>query len=123
MKGFKMIKVKRVYEKPEAADGVRILVDRLWPRGLTKDKADIAYWAKDISPSNELRRWYGHDPDKWTAFRERYRKELDANPEGIDKLLALTKKGAVTFVYSSKEDRINNAEALKEYIEALGKKT
>lgn len=122
MKGFKMIKVKRVYEKPEAADGVRILVDRLWPRGLTKDKADIAYWAKDISPSNELRRWYGHDPDKWTAFRERYRKELDANPEGIDKLLALTKKGAVTFVYSSKEERINNAEALKAYIEAFRKK-
>jgi uncharacterized protein YeaO (DUF488 family) len=122
MKGFKMIKVKRVYEKPGAADGVRILVDRLWPRGLTKDKADIAYWAKDISPSNELRRWYGHDPDKWTAFRERYRKELDANPEGIDKLLVLTKKGAVTFVYSSKEDRINNAEALKAYIEAFRKK-
>ena len=116
-----MIKVKRVYEKPEAADGVRILVDRLWPRGLTKDKADIAYWAKDISPSNELRRWYGHDPDKWAAFRERYGKELDANPEGISKLLNYVKKGTVTFVYSSKEERINNAEALKEYMEAFRK--
>ncbi len=117
-----MIKVKRVYEKPEAADGIRVLVDRLWPRGLTKEKAEIAYWAKDISPSNELRRWYGHDPDKWTAFRERYGKELKANPDGMSRLLDYVKKGTVTFVYSSKEERINNAEALKEYIEAFGKK-
>ena len=115
-----MIKVKRVYEKPGAADGARILVDRLWPRGLTKEKAEIAYWAKDVSPSTELRQWYGHDPDKWTAFRERYRKELDANPEGVKRLLTYAKRGTVTFVYSSKEERINNAEALKEYLEALG---
>jgi uncharacterized protein YeaO (DUF488 family) len=119
--GLKMIKIKRVYENPEASDGVRILVDRLWPRGLTKDKAEIAYWAKDISPSTELRQWYGHAPEKWKEFQKRYHAELDANPEGIEKLMAYTTKNTITFVYSSKEEKINNAEALKTYLETSGK--
>ena len=117
-----MIRIKRVYEKPEASDGVRILVDRLWPRGLTKDKAEIVYWAKDISPSTELRQWYNHTPEKWKEFQKRYRAELDANPEGIEKLKAYTTKDTVTFVYSSKEEKINNAEALRSYLETSGKR-
>jgi uncharacterized protein YeaO (DUF488 family) len=117
-----MIKIKRVYEKPDISDGTRVLVDRLWPRGLTKDKAQIAYWAKDISPSTALREWYGHEPAKWPEFQVRYRRELDANPEGVQKLLAYTMEGTVTFVYSSKEDKINNAEALKMYLETYARK-
>ncbi|MFB3925056.1 MAG: DUF488 domain-containing protein [Syntrophales bacterium] len=114
-----MIKIKRVYDKPESSDGARILVDRLWPRGLSKETARIAYWAKDISPSPELRKWYRHDPEKWGEFRKRYHAELDGNPEGITKLRAYTEKEDVTFVYSSKEQKINNAVALKEYMETL----
>ncbi len=115
MKG--RIRVKRVYAEPTREDGRRILVDRLWPRGLTKEKAKVDYWAKDISPSNELRKWYGHDPAKWDEFRARYFAELDKSREALEKLLAEMGKGPVTFVYSSTEQAINNAEALKIYLE------
>ena len=111
------IRVKRVYDEPAASDGRRILVDRLWPRGLTKEKAKIDHWAKDISPSNELRKWYGHDPAKWDEFRKRYFAELDRNTAGVEALVASMGKGPVTFVYSSTERAINNAEALKLYME------
>ena len=111
------IRVKRVYDEPAASDGRRILVDRLWPRGLTKEKAKIDHWAKDISPSNELRKWYGHDPAKWDEFRKRYFAELDRNAAGVDALVAAMGKGPVSFVYSSTERAINNAEALKLYME------
>jgi uncharacterized protein YeaO (DUF488 family) len=110
------IRVKRVYDESAASDGRRILVDRLWPRGLTKEKAKIDYWAKDVSPSNELRKWYGHDPAKWDEFRKRYFAELDRNADGVDALVAAMGKGLVTFVYSSTERSINNAEALKLYL-------
>lgn len=113
------IKVKRVYEPPSREDGTRILVDRLWPRGLSKEKAKIAFWGRDISPSTQLRRWYGHDPEKWPEFKKRYASELRAKPKGVEELLRHAGKGTVTFVYSSKEERLNNAVALKEYLEAL----
>jgi uncharacterized protein YeaO (DUF488 family) len=111
------IHIKRAYEPPDDADGLRILVDRLWPRGISKEKAKIDFWPKEIAPSNELRKWYGHDPDKWTEFKERYFSELDAHPEQVDALLEYVRKGNVTFVYSSTEQQFNNAIALKEYIE------
>ena len=114
------IGVKRVYDEPAASDGRRILVDRLWPRGLTKEKAKIDYWAKDISPSNELRKWYGHEPAKWDEFRKRYFAELDRNAPGVDALIEAVGKGPASFVYSSTERTINNAEALKLY---LGRRT
>ncbi len=113
------IQVKRVYEPPDAGDGRRILVDRLWPRGLSKEKAMIDFWAREIAPSNTLRHWYGHDPDKWPEFKSRYFAELDANPEGFAELLRHMGEGAVTFVFASKEPRLNNAFALKAYIETL----
>jgi uncharacterized protein YeaO (DUF488 family) len=112
------ILVKRVYEEPDEADGHRILVDRLWARGLSKDKAKVDMWIKEIAPSTQLRRWYGHDPSKWSEFKSRYAAELEANPGEIEKLLREIQAGIVTFLYSSKENQRNNAVALKEYLEA-----
>jgi uncharacterized protein YeaO (DUF488 family) len=114
------IKIKRVYEKNDKSDGMRILVDRLWPRGLSKETARIDFWAKDISPSTVLRQWYKHDPEKWKEFKNKYFNELNSNLEGVNKLLQHVKKLNVTFVYSSKEQHLNNAVALKEYLESLG---
>jgi len=113
------IRIKRVYEEPEEADGRRVLVDRLWARGLSKEKAKVDVWVKDIAPSTELRRWYGHDPNKWTEFKTRYAAELESNPGKVEELLAEAQAGIVTFLYSSKEERLNNAVALKEYIESI----
>jgi uncharacterized protein YeaO (DUF488 family) len=112
------IKIKRAYEATSDNDGTRILVDRLWPRGISKDKAKVAFWPKELAPSTELRRWYSHDPEKWSEFKSRYFAELEGNPELVSELLAHVRKGAVTFVYSSKEQKLNNAVALKEYIES-----
>jgi len=113
------IRIKRVYEEPEAADGRRILVDRLWARGLSKEKAKVDVWVKKIAPSTELRRWYGHDPNKWTEFKSRYAAELEANPGQVVEILEEVREGVVTFLYSSKEEQLNNAVALKEYIESI----
>jgi uncharacterized protein YeaO (DUF488 family) len=111
-----MIKVKRVYDKQEKDDGVRILVDRLWPRGISKNQIDL--WLKDIAPSNELRNWFDHDPAKWDEFRKRYFNELDSNPK-TKILLELVKKSEnITLLYSAKSP-YNNAIALKEYLENL----
>ncbi len=107
---------KRVYEEPAPSDGKRVLIDRLWPRGLTKDKAAIDLWLRDAAPSHELRKWYGHDPGKWLEFRRRYFAELDAAPESLEPLKALG-RGRITFVFSSREEDLNNARALKEYLE------
>jgi uncharacterized protein YeaO (DUF488 family) len=114
------IRIKRVYEDPAAGDGSRILVDRLWPRGLSKEKAQVDDWPKEIAPSNELRRWYGHDPEKWDEFRARYFAELEEKPEQLEKLREKIRQGRVTFVFSSKEEELNNAVALKEYLEGRG---
>lgn len=112
------IRTKHIYELPEGVDGRRILVDRLWPRGLTKSAVRIHYWAKAIAPSTQLRRWYGHDPAKWKEFRRRYFAELDANPSGLADLRRHLGRGTTTLLYSSKEERLNNATALREYLEA-----
>ena len=113
------IRIKRVYEEVEEADGRRILVDRLWARGLSKEKAKVDVWIKEIAPSNYLRRWYGHDPDKWAEFERRYAAELNAKPDIIEEIMEEVRAGAVTFLYSSKEEQLNNAVALKEYIETI----
>ena len=113
------IRVKRVYEEPEESDGRRILVDRLWARGLSKEKAKVDVWVKEIAPSTELRRWYGHDPNKWTEFKSRYAAELESNPGQVEEILGEIQAGIVTFLYSSKEEQLNNAVALKEYIESI----
>ena len=117
------LQTKRIYEKASTSDSVRILVDRLWPRGIKKEVAKISFWAKSIAPSNELRKWYQHDHEKWDEFCNRYFKELDANPNGVAELREAMAKGSsdnaesvITFVYSSKETRYNNASALIAYL-------
>ena len=107
---------KRVYLTPSARDGRRILIDRLWPRGLSKEKARVDFWARAVAPSTELRQWYGHDPDKWDEFRRRYFEELDANPEGLAELRAALGRGRNTILFGSREERLNNATALVEYL-------
>ncbi len=109
--------LKRAYEKPSAEDGKRILVERLWPRGLKKEEAKIDEWLKDVAPSTELRKWYSHDPAKWSDFKKRYWKELEAKKDVVLILAKEAKEGKVTFVFGSKEEKLNNANALKEYIE------
>lgn len=111
------VQIKRVYEAPSPEDGIRILVDRLWPRGLKKEDAHLDEWLKNIAPTNELRKWYGHDPDKWPEFQRRYFAELDSNEDDVVELRKQTRKGKVTLLYSSKEEKINNAVALKNYLE------
>lgn len=108
------IRIKRVYEQPDKHDGRRILVDRLWPRGLTKEKASIDLWLKDIAPSTALRKWFGHDPDKWEAFKERYLAELKNNSEQIRLLKQELDKGDVTLVYGAKDKEHNEAVVIQE---------
>ena len=112
------IQVKRVYETSAPGDGQRILIDRLWPRGLSKLKAEVDLWMKQIAPSTPLRRWYGHDPGKWPEFKKRYYAELDANSAAVDELLSHTGKGTTTLLFGSREEQLNNAFALKEYLES-----
>jgi len=110
------VTIKRAYEAPARSDGRRILVDRLWPRGLTKDAAKLDFWARDVAPSNALRHWYGHVPERWPEFQRRYFAELDASADAVAELRAQMGKGTVTFVFSSKEERLNNAAALVLYL-------
>jgi uncharacterized protein YeaO (DUF488 family) len=108
-----MIKIKRVYDPPAKEDGYRILIDRLWPRGLTKERAKIDLWLKEIAPSNDLRKWYSHDPEKWEEFKKRYEKELKNKQNLLAKIKQLEKeKGKITLLYSTKETEYNNAVAL-----------
>ncbi len=111
------IMLKRVYEKPSVEDGERILVERLWPRGLKKEDAKVDKWLKEIAPSSELRKWYSHDPEKWVEFKKRYWKELESRKDIVENLAREAKAKKVTFVFGSKEEKLNNAAALKEYIE------
>ena len=111
------IRMKRVYEPASPDDGYRVLVDRLWPRGLSKETAGLDEWTREIAPSNELRKWYAHDPAKWDAFRERYFAELTAHADTLQALRERATTGTVTLLFSSKETRYNNAAALKEYLE------
>lgn len=108
------IRIKRVYEQPDKHDGRRILVDRLWPRGLTKEKASVDLWLKDIAPSTELRKWFGHDPCRWEEFKKRYLAELKGNSEQIRLLKQELGKGAVTLVYGAKDEEHNEAVVIRE---------
>lgn len=111
-----MIKLKRAYDQPSPDDGERILVERLWPRGLTKERAKIDLWLKDIAPSTELRKWFGHDPERWEEFRRRYRAELESNPEPVDLLRRKSRQGTVTFIYAAHDEERNGAVVLREFI-------
>jgi len=110
------VKIKRVYDAPDGDDGTRILVDRLWPRGLTKERACVDLWLKDIAPSTELRKWFGHDPAKWEQFRERYHRELEANVNLVSLLKEKLKGGAVTLLFAAKDAEHNEAVALQEWL-------
>ncbi|HWO57552.1 MAG TPA: DUF488 family protein [bacterium] len=112
------ISVKRVYDPPVAGDGLRVLVDRLWPRGLSKAAARIDLWVRDLSPSHELRQWYAHDPEKWTEFKRRYFTELAEHAEALAELAATARRRQVTLLFGSRELRRNNACALKEALQA-----
>ena len=114
-----MIKTKRIYDTPDPADGMRILVDRLWPRGLTKEAAQLDEWLKDIAPSPQLRQWFGHDPERWEDFVKRYRSELtvDAARPHIDRLCKLSGTQTVTLLYAAREDRHNSASVLRDVLE------
>ncbi len=110
------IKLKRAYEQPEQDDGTRILVDRLWPRGLTKQKAGIDLWLKEVAPSTELRQWFGHDPALWPEFRKRYTAELRTHADLVESLRAMARKGVVTLVYSAHDEAHNDAVVLQEFL-------
>jgi uncharacterized protein YeaO (DUF488 family) len=114
-----MIKLKRVYERAEPNDGFRVLVDRLWPRGLSTDKAHVDEWLRDIAPSTELRKWFAHDPEKWPEFQRRYRAELSNKTQLLEKLLADAAGRDVTLVYASRERQFNNVTVLKEVLQEV----
>jgi uncharacterized protein YeaO (DUF488 family) len=117
-----MIVLKRVYEPVASTDGTRFLVERLWPRGIKKTALQMDAWLKDVAPSTALRRWFGHDPKKWTEFRRRYFHELTAHADVIEPIIKAAKRGRVTLLYSSHDEEHNNAVALKNYVEVRMKK-
>lgn len=110
------IRIKRIYDEPSAADGCRILVDRLWPRGMTKSDASVDRWMKSLAPSSELRKGWNHDPQRFTQFTEFYRRELDANPHVDDFLEFLESQHTVTLLFATKDERINHAVVLRDYL-------
>jgi uncharacterized protein YeaO (DUF488 family) len=116
-----MIRVERIYN-PVKTGGLRILVDRLWPRGLTKDEAKMDLWLKEIGPSNELRKWYGHDPTRWVEFKKKFFQELDQKKELVEQILIRAKEEDLILLYGAKDEEHNNAVALKEYIETILKR-
>jgi len=114
------LRVKRVYEPPSAEDGVRVLVDRLWPRGRTKEATALDDWLKEIAPSDGLRKWSHHDPARWKKFQQRYAAELDEQPAIVSRLRELASRGTVTLLYGARNPEMNNAVALKHYLERTG---
>lgn len=114
------LRLKRAYEPAEASDGTRILIDRLWPRGVSKDKAALDDWMKDIAPSTELRQWFGHDPARWEEFQRRYGTELQQHAGELDRLRALARKQVLTLVYSAHDEEHNDAVVLKAVLEGTG---
>jgi uncharacterized protein YeaO (DUF488 family) len=112
----KIIKIKRVYAPPSPVDGKRILIDRLWPRGVSKSTARIDVWLKDIAPSNQLRTWFNHDPDKWTEFAKRYRRELLEKANVLQDLRAEAGKGVITLLFAAKDEEHNNAVVLRDLL-------
>jgi uncharacterized protein YeaO (DUF488 family) len=113
-----MIQTKRAYDQPEAKDGLRILVDRLWPRGVTKEHLAVDQWVKELSPSDALRRWFGHEPKRWSEFISRYWQELDEKQSVWEAILIKAKRHRITLLYGAKDTQHNNAEALKLYLES-----
>ncbi len=113
-----MIQVKRVYEKPAKSDGARFLVDRLWPRGVKKGALQVDGWVKDVAPSDALRRWFGHKPEKWTVFQKRYFAELDRKREAWEPILEAARRGNVTLLFGARDAEHNNAVALRRYLMA-----
>ncbi|MBS0473103.1 MAG: DUF488 domain-containing protein [Proteobacteria bacterium] len=111
------LQIKRVYDASNAHDGQRVLVDRIWPRGVSKDDLKDVLWLKDLAPSTELRQWFGHKPERWTEFTKRYRAELDEAGEPLSALRALMKKGRVTLLYSARDTEHNQAVVLRDYLE------
>jgi uncharacterized protein YeaO (DUF488 family) len=112
-----MIQVKRVYEEPSSRDGLRVLVDRLWPRGLTKERAAVGLWLKDMAPSTELRKWFGHDPARWREFQARYRRELRAKRDALARLKQESRGRTVTLLYGAQDEKHNQALVLKKLLE------
>jgi uncharacterized protein YeaO (DUF488 family) len=118
------VTLKRAYEKPSRSDGARVLVDRLWPRGVSKEEAAVRLWLKDLAPSNELRKWFHESPRRWEAFRERYLQELAVSPaaEALDQLYELThKRRRITLVFAAKDEEHNNAVVLKQLLDGMKK--
>jgi len=113
-----MIRLKRVYEPAASEDGARFLVERLWPRGVSKTSLRLDGWLKDVAPSDELRRWFAHDPRKWREFRRRYFDELDANASAWEPILQAARRGEVTLIYSARDNEHNSAVALRDYLDA-----
>jgi uncharacterized protein YeaO (DUF488 family) len=118
-----IVRLKRAYAPAEPSDGFRILVDRLWPRGLTRESARVDLWLKDIAPSSELRKWFNHDSKRWRSFRTKYFREIDSSPDALAVLLNHVRKGPVTLVYAAREERYNDAVALNEYLTSRRKKS
>jgi uncharacterized protein YeaO (DUF488 family) len=116
-----VIKLKRVYEEPSKADGERVLVERLWPRGLSKERAAIDLWLKDVAPSARLRKWFNHNPARWDEFRERYWRELEHNQEAVQLLKKKSRAGTVTLVYGARDEEHNGALALQQFLKRRGR--
>jgi uncharacterized protein YeaO (DUF488 family) len=111
------IQLKRAYQPASPGDGTRVLVDRLWPRGLPRAAAAVDMWMKEVAPSTGLRRWFGHDPERWSEFRRRYKAELAASPDALEALRSVAAKGRVTLIYGAKDERHNHAIVLKQMLE------
>lgn len=111
------VRTKRIYEEPAEEDGTRVLVDRLWPRGVSKESAELDAWLREVAPSDELRRWFDHDPEKWSEFTDRYEAELDDRPEAVEALLDFAREGTLTLLYAARDTEHNNAVALQTVLE------
>lgn len=116
MNGFS---IKRIYEKPAASDGYRILVDRIWPRGISKEAAKLKEWDKELGPSNELRKWFGHVPERFPEFAKRYKKELKLQAEGLNRIRKIASEKKVCILYGAKDEKHNQAVVLKEVLESI----
>ena len=114
-----MVKIKRIYEEPDPQDGLRVLVDRLWPRGLSRQRAQVDRWEKEIAPSDELRRWFGHDPARWEEFRERYLEELKDRRPLLEEIAGIAAKETVTLLFAARDTQLNNAVVVRELLEGM----
>lgn len=112
-----MLQVKRIYEPPSEADGYRVLVERLWPRGVSKERAQLSLWLKEVAPSPQLRQWYAHDPAKWNEFQKRYWAELEQATAAVEQLRQLLQQGTLTLVYAARDEQRNSAVVLKAFLE------